>query len=270
MRAIAAVFIFGVVSAAAAHEFWIEPSSFRPSASSIVQIDLRVGDGFPGEALQRSAEKIDRFFAVVNGEQRDIIGKDGSQPAGLFKTDQPGPVTLAYRSKHSHIELPAEKFESYLKEEGLDGIIAKRAQRGESAKPGREAYSRCAKSIINIDGASGKVGRSVDFPLEILMDADPASLKAGDEVVVRLLLNGKPLEGILTRATHKSNTAVAASGRTDKEGQVRLKLGADGMWMIHCVHMREAPAGLDADWESLWGSLTFQVGASEAANPVKR
>lgn len=260
MRVVITLFFAAFAGVCAAHEFWIEPAAFRPEANSIVQIGLRVGDGFPGEAVKRNAEKIDRFFAVVNGESRDIVGKDGSEPAGMFKADKPGAVLLAYRSKHSHIELQAEKFEAYLKEEGLESIIAKRAQRGESAKPGREAYSRCAKSIIHVNGAAGKVDRPVDFPLEVLLDADPMSLKMGDEVTVRLLLNGAPLEGVLMRASHKTTAAANTSARTDASGRAKLKLGADGMWMIHCVHMQEAPKGLDADWESLWASLTFQVG----------
>ena len=30
-------------------------------------------------------------------------------------------------------------------------------------------------------------------------------------------------------------------------------------WLVKAVHMVQAPAGTDADWESLWASLTFEI-----------
>lgn len=259
-----------VVGEASSHEFWIEPSSFRPSANSIVQVGLFVGDGFPGEAVKRNSEKIDRFFALIDSESRDLVGRDGAEPAGLLKVEKPGAVILGYRSKHSSIELQAAKFEAYLKDEGLESIIAKRKERGDSDKPGREIYSRCSKCLLNVDGAAG-VGydKAVGFPLEIIIDADPAALHAGDEISCRLLLDGKPLEGALIRASHKTEKEKNSSARSDSEGRVRLKLPAEGMWMIHCVHMKETPKDSNADWESLWASLTLQIGEGKVAKAAK-
>jgi hypothetical protein len=36
-------------------------------------------------------------------------------------------------------------------------------------------------------------------------------------------------------------------------------LGQPGLWRISAVHMTRAPDGVDAEWDSLWASLTFEM-----------
>jgi len=69
----------------------------------------------------------------------------------------PGLAVIGYRSQRTAITLEAEKFEKYLADEGLDGVLKARKTRGEQDKPGNEVYSRCAKSLIAVDG-TGKSG----------------------------------------------------------------------------------------------------------------
>jgi hypothetical protein len=52
------------------------------------------------------------------------------------------------------------------------------------------------------------------------------------------------------------------SARSDKDGRVRLRLPHAGMWMVKAVHMIPAPAGTQADWQSFWASLTFDLPAA--------
>ncbi len=52
--------------------------------------------------------------------------------------------------------LEAQKFEDYLRDEGLERIIDQRNKNGQSAAPGRERFYRCAKALLDIPGpASG-------------------------------------------------------------------------------------------------------------------
>lgn len=37
------------------------------------------------------------------------------------------------------------------------------------------------------------------------------------------------------------------------------KLTEPGAWLFTTIHMIPAPEGLDADWESFWASLTFEL-----------
>ncbi len=267
--------IGGVLAAAAltatcsAHEFWIQPSSYSPAADSVVQFGLRVGDGFPGEPVKRNPDRIVRFFARGPKGEEDVLGVSGRDPAGMLKVTQPGLMQVGYRSNHAFVQLDAEKFEAYLREEGLDAIVALRKERGESDKAGKEAYSRCAKAILLAGGSAAADEKSrIDAPLgltlELVADVTPATLKPGDELPVRLLHAGKPLGGVRIKAFANGSAAAEVTARTDAEGRARLKLPKGGAWMLAAVHMQPAPAGVDADWESTWASLTFELPNADA------
>ncbi len=166
------------------------------------------------------------------------------------------------------MSLDARKFEDYLREEGLERIVAERARRGETEKPSRELFSRCAKALLFAgEGPVGGEDRALGFTLELLAEQDPYALRAGSELPVRLLFEGKPLEGALVVAIPHGEPRESLSQRTDRSGRVRLRLPREGAWLVKAVHMVPAPADSGADWRSLWASLTFEM---PAASPVGR
>ncbi len=247
---------------ARAHDFWIHPSSFRPDPRQRVSLELRVGERFRGEPVARNPEKIERFFVQVGSEPVSIAGVDGKSPAGYWTPKESGCAWIGYRSRPSALELPAEKFESYLAEEGLERIIDLRRIRGERKAPGRERYSRCAKSLIRVGGAdvASRVHEAaLGFPLEFFPEQNPYALRAGDAFSVRLMYQGKPLEGALVGAMAESDPRSETRVRTDADGRVRFTLAKDGVHLVRAVHMVRAPADADCDWESLWASLTFEL-----------
>ncbi|TWT43612.1 Nickel uptake substrate-specific transmembrane region [Phycisphaerae bacterium RAS1] len=241
--------------AARAHDFWIEPSSFRPAGGEAIRIALRVGEQFDGEAVKRNDEKIERFVILGPEGEKPVAGRDGADPAGLARCDKPGGYVVLYRSRRSSIELEAAKFESYLREEGLEAIIAQRAAAGQSDKPGREVYSRCAKALIRV-GDGPQADRRAGLPLELI--ALDAASKAGAGASFELLYDGKPLAGARVCALRKGAGDQELSVRTDAAGRVEFKLDQPGVWLIKAVHMTRAPADANADWESLWATLTFE------------
>ena len=247
---------------APAHDFWIEPSSYRLEPNSLVQIALRVGERFDrGEPVVRNASRIERFVVIGPGGEQPVIGKDGADPAGVIRPEQPGLYTVVYRNVPSRIELEAEKFEAYLREEGLDAIITSRRDRGESAKPGKEQYSRCAKSLLWAGSGPAKgFQKPVGLPLELVPDKNPYKLGSGEELPVRLLLDGKPVQDALIVAVPRGAPDRKLSARTGTDGRASFKLEPGGAWLINCVHMARAPAGAEVDWISLWASLSFERG----------
>jgi len=59
-------------------------------------------------------------------------------------------------------------------------------------------------------------------------------------------------------AIHRDDPAARVSARSDASGRVTLSLPRSGVWLVKSVQMIAAPAGSNADWESLWASLTFE------------
>jgi len=255
-----AVVLFLAAAPLAAHDFWIEPTSFRPEVGVVVGFALRVGEGFRGDPVPRSDERIVKFVLASSAGERPIDGVAGADPAGAAPIREPGFQLAGYRSRTSRVDLPAEKFEKYLKEEGLETIIALRAKRGESGKPSKEIYSRCAKSLLDA-GGSGTAGydRVLGFTLEIVPERSPSEIRPGTPMPVRLLYRGKPLAGALVVARNRDEPGKPLSSRSNESGRVSFALPRGGVWLVKAVHMIPAPPRSGAEWESLWASLTFEI-----------
>jgi len=231
-----------------AHDFWIEPSSFHPAPGATVAVRLRNGENLDGNPVGRSSKWIERFALRQNGRDTEIAGIEGSDPAGWLTAGKP-PAVIVYRSRPSRVELPAARFEPYLREHGLERVIELRAKQGTSSQPGRERFSRCAKSLLG-----GTVAEATGLKYEIVAEELTATNVRG-----RVLFDGQPLAGALVVAQSRRNPTATRSARSDAKGAFSLPLDQKGMWLIKSVHMIPAPPRSDADWESFWASLTFEM-----------
>jgi uncharacterized GH25 family protein len=260
MTLVRAVVLFLAAGRLLAHDFWIEPTSFQPQVGETVAFSLRVGQGFRGDPVPRMSESIEKFVLLSRAGEKPVEGVPGRDPAGTARIPEPGYLVVGYRSRPRPLELPAEKFEQYLKEEGLEKIVATRSARGESQKPSKEIYSRCAKALLDAGGtgASG-YDRTVGMRLELVPEKAPKELGGGRSMPVRLLFEGKPLAGALVVATNRDDPEKRLSARTSAAGRVAFDLAPAGVWLVKAVHMVPAPPSSGADWESLWASLTFEL-----------
>lgn len=248
-----------------AHDFWIEPSTFRPAPGGRVAVGLRVGQNLLGDPVPRDPQRIERFAAISNpGGPREagIPGVPGSDPAGWLSPSSPGLLWIVYDSGHDSVQLDSAKFDSYLGEEGLERI--RKLRTPANTGPVKEIYSRCAKSLLSVgDGPGTGFDRVLGLELELVAEKNPYALKPGEDLPLRLLYKGKPLDGALLVAVPKGAPDARASARSDRHGKAALRLDRPGLWLVKAVHMVPAPAGSGAEWESLWASLTFELPARQ-------
>src|SRR6516162_10297801 len=104
------------------HDFWIEPASYSPSAGQILSVRLRVGQDFLGDPVPRDPALVKQFVFEDATGRKPLVGRDGSDPAGYLRVETSGLVVIGYASNPSPVDMPAEKFNQYLKDEGLDSI----------------------------------------------------------------------------------------------------------------------------------------------------
>lgn len=265
-----------------AHDFWIEASKFHPGIHERVAFDLKVGQHFEGDSVPRNEKKIVRFVVRgPDGKSEDVLGVDGRTPAGYWRPEALGLYVVGYRSNTTPIELEAVKFESYLAEEGLQPVIQARKASGDSDKKGREIYSRSVKSLIlcgELPKADPKADRAealkgfdarLGLRLEVIPESNPYTLRVGGELPVHVLFDDKPLAGALVGFTAKSAVGEEVRLRTDAEGRVKFKIAHTGEHLVRVVWMVKAPKDADADWESTWSSLTFEIPDDAPPAPVK-
>ena len=262
---VAAAALMFAGAAARAHDLWIEPTRFAPAAGEVVGLRLLVGEHFVGEPLPRIESLVREFVAAEAAGRRPVAGRDGAEPAGWIRVGPPGLTAIGYRSHPSRVELPADKFEAYLAEEGLVAVSALRAQRGQSSAAVQERFVRCAKALLLTGAADDALpDRTLGFPLELVAERAPNAVRPDQDLPVRLIHEGRPLAGVLVVAMNRLNPAARQAVRTDTEGRVQLRLQPAGVWLVKAVHMVVAPAGVDADWLSFWASLTFETRAPGA------
>jgi hypothetical protein len=243
-----------------AHDFWLEPASYTPQPGQILSVRLRVGQDLLGDPVPRDSSLVKQFVVEDGSGRRSLVGRDGSDPAGYLRVDQQGLMVFGYASNPSTLDMPADKFNQYLKDEGLDAILALRARRNQMQTPSHELFSRCAKSLVLSGTPKAMQGdRALGFTLELLAERNPYLLRPGDELPLRLEYQGKPLPGALVIAMNRIDPQQKLSARTDAQGSVRFRLPRSGMWLVESVHMIPSAS----NWESFWASLTFELPAME-------
>ena len=238
------------------HEFWVSPSAYSVSRGELVRVSLFHGERFAGDVVARNDPMIERFEYRAGGEVTDIRGMHGAtssflRPAGV------GHGVIVYETREYINPLPAEKFEAYLAEEGLDEISERRAVLGETDTDGREAYVRCAKAMLAVEADDGFSGETapVGLPLEIVVMA-----LGVEGVEARLLFEGEPLAARRVVAVCEADPAGLIEIESDADGLIRFEPGAAGVWMLTALHMeRVSDRRDDVDWKSYWASTTFAI-----------
>ncbi len=259
------VVTLSVTATLAAHDFWIEPTSYVPEAGQIIGIRARVGDHFLGDPVPRDASLLEKMVVEDASGRRPVIGREGGDPAGVLRAAASGLHVIGYFGKPSRVELTADKFNTYLQEEGLDAVTAARARLKQSASGARDMFTRCAKTLVLVGAPSpSQRDRALGCMLELVAERNPYALEPGQTLPLRLTYDGRPLEKALVVALNRQRASERISARSDRDGRVHLLLPTGGAWLIKAVHMVPAPAHANADWASYWASLTFELPAPTA------
>jgi uncharacterized GH25 family protein len=253
-----------------AHEFWMQAQPFNPPAKTASELSLHVGEYFEGEQLPFTSAYIAALRQYACGEQLDLMSQ---VPAGValkpfkFQLGCTGTHLIAMDSHPSLITLPADKFTAYLHDEGLDDIVKRREATGDAAKPGRERFRRNVKALISVnakDKASVKTQTAQTAQtaqrLQIVPAQGTLTQAPGAAMRFQVLFDGKPLANRLVKAWYKHDgQTLLVRTRSDAGGHVVFNFPYAGPWMLSVVYMLPATETAEADWDSYWGNLTFEL-----------
>jgi hypothetical protein len=280
-------------TATLAHEFWLQPASYRAVVGAPVPVRLLVGENFAGQTWARPTRRVRRFVrlgpsgAADSTDLRPALLADSLAPT--LRCSVPGTHLLTLTSQLAYIELPAAQFTAYLREEGLGSALRQRQEAGEAdTKPGREAYRRCAKALVlasqsttgrtQAAAADTAFRRVLGLPLELVPEQNPYRLRPGAGLTVRVLSQGQPVAGALVQVWQASppTTKLTATPavthftmHTNAQGRVLLRLPGAGPYLLATVRIEPAPPAFAAraDWLSTWATLTF--GGPDATHSLR-
>lgn len=254
---------------ASAHDFWLKPSSATPTAGESMFFELFVGDHFKNEGPDRAydAGRVDKLFVRSAKGEVDLskTAVQSTRPYVRFTPRAAGGYLVALQRSPLRIELEAERFNTYLKKEGLPKMLKLRGSYNELDDLGREKYTRHMKTYVRA-GKGKRAGKDkkkiwgaeLGLDLEIVPEKDPTTVKSGGELPVRVLFKGSALEGatVSILSGDKETSAV-----TDAKGRVVLTVPADGPQIVRLIHMHRCRDCGTEEWRSYWASYWYDNAA---------
>lgn len=244
-----------------AHDFWLAADEWRPVSGTSATITAGIGERFPTRTAFTAREDWLAVWRLIGAKEDQPAPKEwtqrGHEMAAAVSLSPPGAYLGVAIVGFQTTEMKGPEFTAYLKEEGLDAIIAARQSAGETDKTTTERYSRFAKIAMRSGpGTAGHLTRQVGLRAELVPAADPTSVRAGQSLAVRLFFNGSPVRGAAVSAVAQG-TALRTT--TDARGRATFAIDREGPWLIKSIHMVRLPAGSPTEWESFWTTLTFHT-----------
>ena len=244
-----------------AHEFWIEPVRFEIETGDVLQAHVRVGQEMRGDSLHYIPQRFEAFNLTAAGATRPVQSRTGDNPAVSEIVQHNGLHVLSYVSTDSQLTYPEpEKFENFLKYEGIEWVKAAHEKRNLPAQGFKEAYQRFVKSLVRVGDGQGR-DRALGLEFELVVETNPYTDPAAD-IVVQLVWKGEPFPHAPVNVFRRYDRKVSRTRfKTDAEGRIRIpRKGAPGVYLLNAVHMIEPASNNEGIvWKSLWASTTFEV-----------
>lgn len=238
------------------------PGKFQYEVGDTVRIRFNVGENFVGETWNLRAERLKSVSLHTKSGESDILSRvrTGRGDHLLIPTAKEGTYLVTMEGENAFVELPADRFNAYLKEHALDNVAVLREKADQEDQPGREMYRRIASLIVQVGDTRDETYRKITgTALEIIPAKHPLDMKKGDLVQFRVLFNGKPDFGARVYVWNsKDNKVFNQPIYSQQDGTIDVRIFNDGDWMISVVKMIPVSSP-KADWQSFWSSLVFHV-----------
>jgi len=249
-----------------AHDFWVQPGDYWVAPGMGTSVTLLVGHGPYRQRSPIPVRRITRFEAVgPRGMRKDLrpsLQLRGPGDDGTVVFREPGTYLLVLQTDaRAYSLLPAMRFNDYLRVEGLTPALLFRERAHRTNADGSEAYSRQAKTIIQVGAEpdpATPVTRPLGLLLEIVPEVDPYAEPRAKKLPVHVLYHGRPLSGALVKLTNLGHDANPIETHvTDEKGQAVFNAPQRGDWLLNVTWTEVAPASFDADFQTTFSSLSF-------------
>lgn len=263
LGAFLALFIGGNKSGA--HEFWISPEAYRAEVGDAVLANLRVGEDFRG-AVQSYVPRNFARFEVVTGETViPVDGRIGDLPALTAQELPEGLAVVVHETTTRDLTWDEwDRFAAFAEHKGLGDVAALHEERGLDQIDVREDYIRYAKSLIAVGHGRG-ADRVVGLRTELVALVNPYTDDLAGAMPVQLWLDGEPRRVAQVEVFSRpmdGGDAELTLYETDSNGIVILSVAPGTEYLVNAVTLEPveyADGSEEAEWRTLWASLTFEV-----------
>ncbi|EFL87802.1 DUF4198 domain-containing protein [Ahrensia sp. R2A130] len=245
-----------------AHEYYLLPQTFTPAVGETVPVSHKLGQRFNGNEMPYVGIWNVRSEQWNPSGMEPVKGLDGDRPALQITVSEPGITVVVHQSNIDKLTFKSwEKFKTYAFKEGLGDAVAATLKSDKPKDTLKEGYSRYAKTLLVTSGDTSSLDRPTGLKIELVALANPNALDQNEPMPVQVLLDGKPLPGVMIKMFTGIDTEASHRILTDAEGKAPIPARGPGPYLLNAIHMSEPQSeGLVEDgvhWESFWASLTF-------------
>lgn len=245
-----------------AHDMWLESSSFLTQPGEIVTIRNGNGTIYSKSENAVAPERIAALKGMSPSGEALRLGEpgvDGDWLALDFRPREAGTYWIGLATKPRQIRLSGGDFNDYLEHDGIPQALAHRKKQGILDREENEEYSKYVKICLQAGGEkSDNHTRPLGLKIEIVPLTNPYRLKAGDELLVQVLYDDRPLAGLSIHAGYAGQAKEPVHRVTDGEGRAVIPISSPGRWYVRGIHLFQVDEE-DHSYESYWATLTFEV-----------
>lgn len=262
----AVALLLGAVTLAFAHDLFAKPVRYFVGPREDVVVRVLSG------TFTRSENAIARVrvadVSIVSPAGRQSLDTSawsarGDTSSFRFRTTGAGTYIVGASIRPAVIALKAAEFNQYLRDDGIPDVLVARRRDGELQRGVRERYHKHVKAFVQAGTMrSDNYAVALGYPAEIIPLANPYTLAEGDQLRVRAMVDGRPVPNqvVLYGGRRLNGGRIPERGiRTDSAGIARFRVPSRGTWYVKFIHMTRLRQDRDADYESKWATITFEV-----------
>lgn len=189
------------------HNLYIKMSRYFLKPNQETTLSLYNGTFEKSENLITRDRILDASI-LINGSKLKIdeslwVDKDSVITQFNFTPVEQGTYVSGVSTKARNIELTAEKFNDYLKHDGILDILEQRKTENSLQEDAVESYEKHVKAIYQVGEQKTEDWKTeLGYPIEFVPQENPYDKFTGDKLDVQLLLDGRPLADQLVYADY--------------------------------------------------------------------
>ncbi|MDB9987125.1 DUF4198 domain-containing protein [Candidatus Pelagibacter sp.] len=241
-----------------AHELWLEPINFNFNNKELFKTNINIGQDFMGSPFGFYSPNKKNLYLESRNKVTQLSQRDGDFPAIQMLISEQGFHVLNYETNNEFLKYDSvEKFEDFVKEQGLQSTIDK----FDRNKIPTENYRRFAKVLIT-DGNKGFFIQKSKLDFEIIALSTPYKLK-NSFFEFQLFEKNKPLGNWqITIFSKDENNTYKEKIKTNSNGVGKIRTIENRTYLLSAVKLNKAnyfqKLKFKSDWFSLWASLVIK------------
>ncbi|MDA9062582.1 DUF4198 domain-containing protein [Candidatus Pelagibacter sp.] len=241
-----------------AHELWLEPINFNFNNKELFKTNINIGQDFMGSPFGFYSPNKKSLYLENRNKVTKLSQRDGDFPAIQMLISEQGFHVLNYETNNEFLKYDSvEKFEDFVKEQGLQNTIDK----FDRNKIPTENYRRFAKVLIT-NGNKGFFIQKSKLDFEIIALSTPYKLK-NSFFEFQLFEKNKPLGNWqITIFSKDENNTYKEKIKTNSNGVGKIRTIENRTYLLSAVKLNKAnyfqKLKFKSDWFSLWASLVIK------------